>query len=59
MVVNQFMVHAYMKFVKKNNFFFLLYIIRKTKKFHIVLRKEKLDGGVQFGQRRGRKQGNN
>ena len=52
------MVHAYMKFVKKK-IIFLLYIIIKTKIFHIVLRKEKLDGGVQFGQRRGRKQGNN
>jgi len=58
MVVNQFMVHAYMKFVKKK-IIFLLYIIIKTKIFHIVLRKEKQDGGVQFGQRRGRKQGNN
>ena len=45
MVINQFMVHAYMKFMKYNNNF-SFYIIRKTKIFHNFLREEKLDEGV-------------
>ena len=53
------MVHAYMKFMKYNNNNFSFYIIRKTKIFHNFLREEKLDEGVQFGQRRMRKQKNN
>ena len=58
MVINQFMVHAYMKFMKNNNNF-IFYTFRKTKIFHIFLREEKPDEGVQFGQRRMRKQKNN
>ena len=46
MVINQFMVHAYMKFMKYNNNNFSFYIIRKTKIFHNFLREEKLDEGV-------------